>query len=169
MAARMLYSEPSRKGECMARRHLLSIFTTVILASSFCALLAYAAPPSEAEVSLIYAQWSRSTETDDWQTVWSLLGAPSPKVEPGTGRNPEDYSAFTRERQAASAGMQRHVRLKVLRRMTHVDDPDTFFVLVDIDYTLPGSNIVPKSKDLFFYITKRGGTLGLWGFSTQDW
>ena len=53
--------------------------------------------------------------------------------------------------------------------MTHIDDPYTFFVLVDIDYMLPGSTVVPKTKDLFFYITKRAGTLGLWGFSTQDW
>ncbi len=98
-----------------------------------------------------------------------MLGAPSPKVEPGTGQNPEDYSAFIHQRQAASAGMRRYVRLTILRRMTHVDDPGTFFVLVDIDYTLPGSNRVRKTNDLFFYITKRGGTIGLWGFSTQDW
>lgn len=142
-----------------------------MLVLSLCSLLYHLAPPTEAEVFQRFGQWRQATEVGDWQTVWTMLGPPSTMTEPHLWRPNyrEDQSGFIHERQASYANMQRHVRLNVLRRMTHVDDHSTFIVDVDIDYTLPGSREIQTTNDLFFYLTKRDGRIGIWGFSTPVW
>ena len=140
------------------------------------ALVAYRfflAPPTSLDAYVLLKRWKIATEAGDWDTVWSLMGLPSSKIESSSWHSiySEEKGCFIAERQTSHPGVSRRVRIgeKPMKRMTHVDDPYTFWVTVDIDYVDPQSGVVMSTESLSFYITKRLGRLGIWGFNPPDW
>jgi len=133
----------------------------------------FLAPPTSLAARILLERWKVATEAGDWNTVWSLMGPPSSKIEPFSWRPnySEEGSIFINERQASRPGVLRRVRVseQSIGRMTHVDDPYTFWITVDIDYVDPQSGEMLSTEPLRFYITKRAGKLGIWGFDTPDW
>ncbi len=144
---------------------------TLVALLGISSLLISLAPSGEGEARRHVEQWRIATEAGDWQAVWSLLGPPSSKQEPHSWRPNyrEDLHGFVYERHASYPNLRRRVWLQGLHRMTNVDDPYTFMAMVCIDYVDTQERVVRTRDGLFFYLTKRDGKIGIWGFNTRNW
>jgi hypothetical protein len=157
----------------MKKLYICVLLTLIILGgAAFAAYRLFLAPPTELEVYALLEQWKVATEAGDWGTVWALMGWPSAKVDASSlhlGRG--DRMLFIDERQTCRPGLSRRVRIdeKSIKRMTHVDDPYTFLIAVDIDYVNPQSGAIVGTEPLRFYVTKRAGRFGIWGFDPPNW
>jgi hypothetical protein len=157
----------------MKKLYVCIVLIVIILGgAAFAAYRLFLAPPTELEVYVLLERWKVATEASDWDAVWSLMGRPSTKVEaPSLHPDSENKALFIDERQAYRPDLLRRVRIgeKAIKRMTHVDDIYTFWVTVDIDYVDSDSGAIVDTETLRFYVTKRDGRLGIWGFEPSNW
>lgn len=151
---------------------LIALIVIILGGAAFAAYRLFLVPPTELEAYILLERWKAATEAGDWDAVWVLMGQPSTKVEVSSSHSSSgDKTVFIKERQTYRPGLLRRVRIgeKPMKRMTHVDDMYTFQVTVDIDYVDSDSGAIVDTETLRFYVTKRNGRLGIWGFEPPNW
>ena len=162
-----------REDQNMKKLCVCIVLIVIILGGAvFAAYRLFLAPPTELEVYVLLERWKVATEASDWGTAWSLMGRPSTKVEaPSLHSDSENKTLFIDERQTCRPNLLRRVRIgeKPIKRMTHVDDIYTFQITVGIDYLDSDSGTIVDTETLRFYVTKRDGRLGIWGFEPPNW
>jgi hypothetical protein len=154
----------------MNRRYIILLAAAPLLILGICVFVAMSLPPTEDEIRDRFDTWRRAVETADWDTVWSMIDTRSTshsrleRLSVITNK-----AAFIRERQTSYPGLKRQMRLTGIHRMTHVDDPYTFWLTVDIDYIAPESGEVRETRTFRFYATGHSGQVWLRDVNEQPW